>query len=130
MTKSLKTNYLLVDIGSTYTKLTAVNLEEEDIIATSQAHTTILDDVHLGYQEALDLLLKDLPKDVVFEKIFACSSAAGGLKMAAIGLVEELTVEAAKRVCLNSGGKVDLIFSHYLTKSDIEKIKEIGRAHV
>lgn len=124
MTKSLKTNYLLVDIGSTYTKLTAVNLEEEDIIATSQAHTTILDDVHLGYQEALDLLLKDLPKDVVFEKIFACSSAAGGLKMAAIGLVEELTVEAAKRVCLNSGGKVDLIFSHYLTKSDIEKIKD------
>ena len=54
------------------------------------------------------------------------SSAAGGLKMAAIGLVEELTVEAAKRVCLNAGGKVDLIFSNKLTKSEVEKIKSSG----
>ena len=44
--------------------------------------------------------------------------------MAAIGLVEELTVEAAKRVCLGAGAKVDLVFSHHLTKSEIESIKE------
>jgi uncharacterized protein (TIGR01319 family) len=59
-----------------------------------------------------------------FEKIIACSSAAGGLKMAAIGLVEELTVEAAKRACFGAGGKVELVFSHFITSKDVEKIKD------
>ncbi len=44
--------------------------------------------------------------------------------MAAIGLVEELTVEAAKRACYGAGGKVDLVFSHYITKAEVEKIKD------
>ena len=37
---------------------------------------------------------------------YASSSAAGGLKMAAIGLVPELTLEAARRACLGAGAKV------------------------
>lgn len=115
--------YLLVDIGSTYTKLTAVDTDLEDIIATSKHFTTIETDVRIGYNKALVVLNKKLNTKVDFEKIYACSSAAGGLKMAAIGLVEELTVEAAKRVCLNSGGKVNLVFSHNITKSEVEKIK-------
>ena len=115
-------NFLLVDIGSTYTKLTAVDLEKEDIIATSKHYTTVATDVRIGYNKALEDLYKTIGKKIKFEKIYACSSAAGGLKMAAIGLVEELTVEAAKRVCLNSGGKVDLVFSHNLTKAEVEQI--------
>lgn len=117
-------NYLLVDIGSTYTKLTAVDLDAEDIIATSKHFTTIDTDVRIGYNKALEELYKKIGKKITFEKIYACSSAAGGLKMAAIGLVEELTVEAAKRVCLNAGGKVDLVLSHNITKEEVEKIKE------
>ena len=42
------TNYLLVDIGSTYTKLTAVNLELTDVIATAQHPTTVDADVRMG----------------------------------------------------------------------------------
>ena len=42
--------------------------------------------------------------------------------MAAIGLVKELTVEAAKRVCLGAGAKVDLVFSHHLNKSEVQQI--------
>lgn len=115
-------NYLLVDIGSTYTKLTAVNLEKADIIGTSRHFTTVATDVRIGYQKALELLKLQVG-EIEFTKILACSSAAGGLKMAAIGLVEELTVEAAKRVCLNAGGKVDLVYSHFITKKDAENIK-------
>ena len=44
--------------------------------------------------------------------------------MAAIGLVESLTVEAAKRVCLGAGAKVELAFSHHLTNAEIDKIVE------
>ena len=39
------TNYLLVDIGSTYTKLTAVNLDRADIIGSAQHYTTVETDV-------------------------------------------------------------------------------------
>lgn len=116
-------NYLLVDIGSTYTKLTAVDSNKIDIIATSKHYTTIESDVRIGYYKAKEDLEKKLGYEINFDRILASSSAAGGLKMAAIGLVESLTVEAAKRVCLNAGGKVDLIFSHKLTKAEVAQIK-------
>lgn len=115
--------YLLVDFGSTYTKLTAVDLEKADIIATSRSFTTVATDIHDGYHQALQHLYQKIGSEVTFSKIIACSSAAGGLKMAAIGLVEELTVEAAKRVCLGAGAKVDLVFSHYLNTKEVERIK-------
>lgn len=99
-------------------------MDQEKIIGTSAHYTTVLDDISIGYHNALNLLFDKLGKTIEFEHVIACSSAAGGLKMAAIGLVEELTVEAAKRVCLGAGAKVDLVFSHHLTKREVNEIKE------
>lgn len=115
-------HYLLVDFGSTFTKLTAVDLELEDIIATSKAITTVETNIIDGFRVAYDDLMKNLDKTITFEKTIACSSAAGGLKMAAIGLVEELTTEAARRVCLGAGAKVELVFSHHMTTAEVESI--------
>ena len=112
----------MIDFGSTFTKLTAVDTQTEDIIATANSFTTVATDITIGYQNALDKLYKKMGGEVRFDKIIGCSSAAGGLKMAAIGLVEELTLEAAKRVCLGAGAKVELAFSHHLTDSDVQKI--------
>jgi len=117
-------NYLLVDFGSTFTKLCAVDIDKKKIIGTSAHFTTVKEDISQGYQNALNLLFDKLGKTIEFERVIACSSAAGGLKMAAIGLVEELTVEAAKRVCLGAGAKVDLVFSHHLTKREVKQIME------
>lgn len=116
--------YLLVDFGSTYTKLTCVDLEKEYIIGTSKAPTTVQTNVLDGYDRALEWLLKDHPEITEISGISACSSAAGGLKMAAIGLVEELTVEAAKRACLGAGAIVKKVFSHHLTKREVRELKE------
>ena len=116
-------NYLLIDFGSTNTKLTAVDVENAEIIGTAKHFTTVEEDIRIGYNNALKELYSKYGK-LEFEKIVACSSAAGGLKMAAIGLVKELTVEAAKRVCYGAGGKVDLVFSHFITSSEVEQIKE------
>ncbi|PKL01263.1 MAG: MutL protein [Tenericutes bacterium HGW-Tenericutes-1] len=115
--------YLLIDFGSTFTKLTAVDSELGDIFASANHFTTVDTDITIGYKNALDQLSKTIGHPVVFDRVIACSSAAGGLKMAAIGLVEELTVEAAKRVCLGAGAKVDLVFSHHLNSSEVELIK-------
>lgn len=115
--------YLLVDFGSTFTKLTAVDLTNETIIATAKAVTTVETDISEGYTIALGLLYEKLGKKIDFDKKLACSSAAGGLKMVAIGLIEELTTEAAKRVCLGAGAKVEMVFNHHLNQHEIRRIE-------
>ncbi|MBI9008430.1 MAG: glutamate mutase L [Tenericutes bacterium] len=117
-------NYLLIDFGSTFTKLCAINSEAEDLLGTASDFTTVESDISIGYHKALNKLYEKIGKTIKFDQVIACSSAAGGLKMAAIGLVEELTVEAAKRVCLGAGAKVDLILSHHITKAEVRKIME------
>jgi len=117
--------YLMIDFGSTFTKLTAVDTEKEDIIATASHFTTVDTDITIGYNNALKVLAEKLGEEnPKFDRIIGCSSAAGGLEMAAIGLVLELTVEAARRVCLGAGAKVELSFSHHLTNADVDKIIE------
>ena len=114
--------YLMIDFGSTFTKLTAVDTELEDIIATSSHFTTVDSDITIGYHNALNALYEKIGNKINFDKIISCSSAAGGLKMAAIGLIKELTVEAAKRVCLGAGAKVDLVLSHHINKREVQQI--------
>ena len=116
--------YLLIDFGSTFTKITAVDAAFGDIIGTASHFTTVATDIRDGYHNALKILYQKLSSNIKFDHTIACSSAAGGLKMAAIGLVQELTVEAAKRVCLGAGAKVDLVCAHHLTKRDIQNIAD------
>lgn len=117
--------YLLIDFGSTYTKLTAVDIENEEILATAKDITTIQDDIMIGFNKAYEKLMDQLKGKVVnFVKKLACSSAAGGLKMIAIGLVPELTAEAAKRAALGAGARVLKTYSYELTEFEIEEIKK------
>jgi uncharacterized protein (TIGR01319 family) len=117
--------YLLIDFGSTFTKLTAVDADFGDVIATASHFTTVTTDIREGYHNALEIIYKKIGKKIQFDHKIACSSAAGGLKMAAVGLVQELTVEAAKRVCLGAGARVDLVCAHHLTKKDIQDIVDL-----
>ena len=85
--------YLLIDFGSTFTKLTLVDVKNEEIIATDKSYTTVESDVTIGYENALAKLNKKVKGEYNIVKRLACSSAAGGLKIIAIGLVPELTAE-------------------------------------
>ena len=44
---------LTVDVGSTYTKLTAIDSDTRSILGTAQAFTTIETDVMQGFENAL-----------------------------------------------------------------------------
>lgn len=115
--------YLFIDFGSTYTKLTLVDIESEEIIATEKAYTTVETDVTIGYKEALKRLNDKVEPNINVIKKLACSSAAGGLKIIAIGLVPELTAEAAKRAALGAGARVIKTYSHNLNTEEILQIK-------
>lgn len=112
---------LLIDFGSTYTKVTIVDLDREEIIGTAQAGTTIGTNIMDGLMAALTRIPE--PKGGWnFVRKLACSSAAGGLKMIASGLVKELTAEAARRAALGAGARVLQVFSYELTDQDLERI--------
>ena len=120
--------YLSIDFGSTYTKLTAIDLNKKEIVATSRAMTTVKTDVLIGFNETFEILENDLKnklKSYEIVKKVACSSAAGGLKIIAIGLVPELTTEAAKKAALSSGARVIKTYAFNLTDKDIEEISNL-----
>lgn len=115
---------LLIDFGSTYTKVTAVDLEEERLLGTAASYTTVQTDINEGLNNALKLLEKKIGQ-VSFEDRYACSSAAGGLKMISCGLVPELTAEAARMASLGAGAKVMKTYSYQLTEEDGEEIARL-----
>ncbi len=115
---------LLIDFGSTYTKLTAVDVEGEVILGTASAYTTVQTDINDGLDAALRLLEEKTGK-LDYEKTYACSSAAGGLRMVTSGLVPELTGEAAKLASLGAGAKVVGIYAFQLTEDDLEEIQAL-----
>lgn len=116
---------LLIDFGSTFTKLTAVNLSGAKIIAQAQAPTTVGTDVALGFDEALQQLNGKLGRLPRWDYKLASSSAAGGLRVAAVGLVPELTAEAARRAALGAGARVVGVFGYLLSPKDVERLSRL-----
>jgi conserved hypothetical protein len=112
---------LLIDFGSTYTKVIIVDLEREELIACAQAGTTIESNIMDGLDKALGQIPEPAGGWHFLHKL-ACSSAAGGLRMIACGLVKELTAEAARRAVLGAGARVLQVYSYELIAEDLEKI--------
>ena len=112
---------LLIDFGSTYTKLTAVDVDSETLLGTASSYTTVQTDINDGLSKGLALLEEKTGK-IDYAETYACSSAAGGLRMVTSGLVPELTGEAAKLASLGAGAKVVGIYAFQLTEDDLEDI--------
>lgn len=121
---------LTVDVGSTYTKLTAIDSEQRRILGTAQAFTTIESDVMQGFDEALATLTQareDNPcADFRYDELLVCSSAAGGLKMVALGLVPDLTAKAARTAASNAGAKVVKTYAYEISGDEQQEIYDIN----
>ena len=114
---------LLIDFGSTYTKLTAVDAGDRIILATAQSYTTAAEDVSIGFQKAL-CLLSQKTGPLEYRARLACSSAAGGLRMVACGLVPGLTAKAARFAAFGAGAKVIKTYAFELTDDDAREIEK------
>jgi uncharacterized protein (TIGR01319 family) len=94
----------LVDFGSTFTKVRAVDGGGR-LLAAAEHRTTIEGDVLEGLQAALSALAGE-GHELGLGDVVACSSAGGGLRMGVVGLVEDLTAEAARQAALGAGARV------------------------
>lgn len=116
------TPVLLIDFGSTYTKVTAIDLDRELLLGTAASYTTVETDVTEGLANAL-ALLEAKTGPLTFAHRYACSSAAGGLRMMASGLVPELTAPGRPgRPAWGPEPKVLKTYSFQLTEDDAEEI--------
>ena len=116
---------LMIDFGSTYTKAVVVDLKTEQVVGKSQAPTTVESDIMIGLKATLDKIDPAVLGGRLKYKL-ACSSAAGGLRMVAVGFVKELTAEAANMAALGAGARVVDVFSYGLDDQEIEKIQDIN----
>ena len=106
---------ILIDFGSTFTKVSAVDLASAQLLGRSQSPSTVLTDVREGLLRALvslherHRLFDETPQDLSILNdrfVLASSSAAGGLRIIVVGNVPGLTVEAANQAALGAGAKV------------------------
>jgi len=116
---------LAIDFGSTYTKVVAIDLPKEDLVGVAHAESTVDSDITLGLQTALERLTKTIGIERAhIERTLACSSAAGGLRLVAIGLVRVLTTKAAEEAALGAGAKLVGTFSYGLSPDDVREIEK------
>lgn len=118
-------NILTVDFGSTYTKLTAINAADVVILGTASAFTTIDTDIIDGFNLALRTLESNIGS-FGYDRLLCCSSAGGGLKMVALGLVPELTAKAARLAASSAGAKVIKTYSFEISQKEQEEIYDIN----
>ncbi|MEW9095751.1 MAG: GlmL-related ornithine degradation protein [Clostridiaceae bacterium] len=130
----MKVDYLVAEIGSTTTLVTAFNVkikEDKSIFVEAafqgKSCTTVLDgDVTIGLKNAVKDIENQVGESIIWGKMLATSSAAGGLKITVHGLMERMTVKAAKEAALGAGGIIKMVTSGKMRKSDIKTIYEIN----
>lgn len=113
----------LADFGSTYTKVRLVDRGEGRLLARAEAPTSIGTDLMDGYGTALAVAQSSLGGNVEIEEEVAASSAGGGLRVAAVGLVADLTAAAARQAALNAGARLAAVLAGTLEGEQLAQLR-------
>jgi len=114
--------FLSIDIGSTFTKGIVCQKKDQqfDILMHEQVPTTP--------QNLMDCFLQLLKKfhlnitEIANGHFFFSSSAKGGLKISAVGIVPELTLKVAQQASFSAGAKVVSNHSYKLSEEDLSQL--------
>ncbi|HEU5105318.1 MAG TPA: glutamate mutase L [Solirubrobacterales bacterium] len=115
----------LADFGSTYTKVRLVDPGEGRLLAQAEAPTSIGTDLMDGYTAALQAAMKSAEGPVSIEQQLAVSSAGGGLRVAAVGLVADMTAAAARQTALNAGARVESVLAGSLEEEQLDELEAV-----
>ncbi|MEI7430386.1 MAG: methylaspartate mutase accessory protein GlmL [Betaproteobacteria bacterium] len=112
-----------VDIGSTWTKGATFKISGDEVeILQRAARPTTVSNLADGFFAVLGEIVSGDPLSLIRAgqiNLQYSSSAKGGLAVAAIGLVPEVTLEIGKIAAQSAGAKLTQVFSYQLTRSDI-----------
>lgn len=126
----MKLEIIVAEIGSTTTVVSGFSdLDFAPVlVGQGQGPTTVeAGDVRRGLTLALaDLRAKLGCDQLEWQHIYACSSAAGGLKMSVHGLVYDMTARAAREAALGAGAVLHQVTAGEISPSDLEKTRQIS----
>jgi uncharacterized protein (TIGR01319 family) len=116
-----------IDIGSTWTKGAAFRVTGREVqVVARAAQPTRVDDLSAAFFATLDEIAGGdaltLRREGLLELQYS-SSAKGGLAVAAIGLVPEMTVEVGRIAAQSAGAKLTRSFAFHLTRQDIATLE-------
>jgi uncharacterized protein (TIGR01319 family) len=128
---------LVVDFGSTFTKVGVFNTKDEQF-SLKYVPTTV-DDLREGLANGLGVLdecneagswepLAQKMKE--FDIKLPCSSAKGGLKMVTVSLVKEESGFAAELAALTAGAKLLNSYEGALTEEQVRQIYELDQPEI
>ncbi|SHK57736.1 conserved hypothetical protein [Pseudonocardia thermophila] len=110
-----------LDVGSTWTK--AALVRHDGGLAGFAEHPTTTGDVLEGMDAAVRAVSAAEGTGETDPELLACSSAGGGLRLAAIGTEKLITTEAAHRVALSAGAHVVHVHAGPMDPEDIRALR-------
>ena len=128
MTPSARTAAVCLDVGSTWTK--AVLVHHDGGLAGFAEHRTTAGDVLTGMDAAVRAVAAVDGVGAPVPELLACSSAGGGLRLAAIGTEQLTTSEVAHRVALSAGAHVVHVHAGPLEPADVRTLRSVRPAVV
>jgi len=123
---------LAIDIGSTWTKGALFHCQGGELVLQCRAaHPTTVHDLGEGFAAVLAGLLPGVAPAELQRRVAQgelaidySSSAKGGLAVAALGLVPEITLEVAKLAACSAGAKLTQVLSYRLNGADIRALEQ------
>ncbi|MEU5566258.1 glutamate mutase L [Micromonospora musae] len=109
------------DVGSTYTKVAVVDLDDARLVGAAAAATTVGTDVLHGLDAAVAAATAGLgARDPAW---YVCSSAGGGLRLAVVGYEQLVTAQAGRRVGLSAGANVVHVAAGRLGAAELSALR-------
>lgn len=110
---------ICVDIGSTWTKGARFDIATPSLLDRADTPTT-QDDLCRGFSSVVAHLQSADPVPVR-----VTSSAKGGLAVVALGIVPDLTLQAAQLTAMSAGARVVASYAWHLTDSDMQALEAL-----
>lgn len=112
---------LSIDIGSTWTKGASFRFGCDGALelVDKAVYPTTVHDLSDGFFQVVNRL----NPDAVPSRLFYSSSAKGGLSVAALGLVPDLTTAMANIAAQSAGARLSRVYSYSLTGEDLDALQ-------
>lgn len=117
---------ILLDFGSTFTKITVVDMKQGKVILTDKTPSTVHTDAMEGMKRCMASAGRILTEQEIRNALkLASSSAAGGLKAAVTGLTKGLSLTAGRAAVFGAGAKILGSFWGELKEEDIRQLESM-----
>lgn len=117
-----------LDIGSTWTKGATFAVDDHGVrLQRRAARPTTVANLSEAFIAVLNEIVVGDPLAMLQTgtlKLHYSSSAKGGLAVAAIGLVPDVTLEIGKIAAQSAGAKLTQVFAYRLTRQDIARLEQ------